>query len=139
MRLGAVRLIILTMVSAMSTACGGARTVALEFSGVGEDAAVAGAIVSATPMRAGAVPLPLEDDTLQELTTTGNLRLTRTTDANGRVRLRVLSGRPHEVQFAAPPFSALASDGPWVWWLEADGETIRPLDEAAPVRARIVR
>ena len=82
-------------------------TIAVEDAG----APVAGALVTAAPLEMSDVPLPLDSENLANLLAAENERRGGVTDADGRLRLTLLDGRPHLVMIASPPLGG----GAWRW------------------------
>ncbi len=107
---------------------------------------VAHAHVRATPMRAGMVPLPISEETLEELLTETKVDEQGFTDGAGRIRLRLMEGRPHLISANAPPFTSLdagegGDEAALTWWsLSPDMASLVPSDqvEGTPVRRRAI-
>lgn len=107
---------------------------------------VAHAHVCAVPMHAGLVPLPLNEETLEELLTESKVDEQGFTDRNGRIRLRLMEGRPHFISAHASPLAALdegdgGDEAGLTWWeLSPDMGSLAPSDEVAgtPVSRRAI-
>lgn len=98
---------------------------------------VAHAHVRAIPMRAGMVPLPINEETLEELLSESKVDEQGFTDGAGRVRLRLMDGRPHFISAHASPLATLdegdgGDEAGLTWWeLSADMASLAPSDEVA--------
>ncbi len=107
---------------------------------------VAHAHVRAVPMRAGMVPLPISEETLEELLSESKVDEQGFTDGRGRIRLRLMEGRPHFISAHASPLAALdegegGDEAGLTWWeLSPDMAALAPSDEVAgtPISRRAI-
>ncbi len=125
----------LTLVLLTLAGCASTRTVTLE---VREgDGAATGALVRAIPLNEGFVPLPLNEETLNEILLAGKKTQQGIVGDGGAVRLVLRADVPYVVEVLAPAWRSRELDR---WMLDADGVTIESAD-AAPGRyaVRVVR
>lgn len=115
-------LFILTSALALG-GCGSMRHVTLDVRD-GEDAGK-GALVRAIPLNEGFVPLPLNDDTVEEILLLRKKEQQAVVDEDGVARLRLRAGVPHLVEVMAPAWRGEEHE---VWVLEADGASIERAD-----------
>lgn len=127
-------LFILTSALALG-GCASMRNVTLDVRD-GEDAGK-GALVRAIPLNEGFVPLPLTDDTVQEIVLLRKKEQQAVVDESGAARLRLRAGVPHLVEVMAPAWRGEEHE---VWVLEADGASIERADgEAGRYVVRVAR
>ncbi|MBL0921629.1 MAG: hypothetical protein IBJ10_05810 [Phycisphaerales bacterium] len=106
------------------SACAPMKTVTLE---VREgDGPGRGALVRAIPLDEGFVPLPLNDQTLQEILLTGKKRQQAVVGDDGMARLRLRAGKPHLVEVRAPAWRGKEQEA---WLLESDASVVEPASE----------
>jgi hypothetical protein len=100
-------------------------------------APVEAAFVEAVALDSGDVPLPINDDSIAEITT--ETRLAAWTDAEGLARLTLISGRDHRLWVDPPPLDERAGEpAARAWRLDAGSRTLVPLDAgAAPPGLRL--
>lgn len=129
-----MRRIALLLVLALG-GCASMRNVTLDVRD-GEDAGK-GALVRAIPLNEGFVPLPLNDDTVQEIVLLRKKEQRAVVDESGAARLRLRAGVPHLVEVMAPAWRGEEHE---VWVLEADGASIERADgEAGRYVLRVAR
>lgn len=129
-----MRRIALLLVLALG-GCASMRNVTLDVRD-GEDAGK-GALVRAIPLNEGFVPLPLNDDTVQEIVLLRKKEQQAVVDESGAARLRLRAGVPHLVEVMAPAWRGEEHE---VWVLEADGASIERADgEAGRYVLRVAR
>lgn len=96
----ALPILLLTLLLA---GCSSARDVRLLVRDADSREPAAGVRVRAISLDSGTVPLPLNDDTIDEILSTGAVASAATTDHRGVVRLRIRARVPHALELLPPP------------------------------------
>lgn len=118
------------------TGCVGQRAVTFEVKDTPDGHAVAGAHIRAIPLDTGATPLPLNEQTLDEILSNGKTKEYAFTDEEGRATLRLRETVPYLLEVQAGPvardFMNRPIIGEGVWVLAKVASRIEPSPSAEP-------
>lgn len=98
-----MRFVTCILVFAVLVGCSSVREVRLVVRQASTSEPAPGVRVRAISLDTGTVPLPLNEDTLDEILATGSVEESVTTNANGEALLRLRSRVAHIVELVPPP------------------------------------
>ncbi|MGP1309469.1 MAG: hypothetical protein ACTS27_04650 [Phycisphaerales bacterium] len=135
--LTAMKAIPLVLTLTVLAGCSSVRNVRVVVRDAQTDRPAEGVRVRAISLDSGTVPLPLNDDTIDEILSIGSIAEASTTNADGAARLRLRGRVPHVVELVPPPLGPGApAAGDRVhtdrYLVSRDLKRVRLADGAAP-------